>query len=458
MAEFPELKEALRKWTVEVVASLADDRTARHVGIGWPQWGCDPDGIFRDIARPMGGWDYRNLDRFKYLASWPSVIKVLLDDDQLSRQIDTLVGTAQGGLRLEAFNIAVQVLPGPDELSRVDEAFEDRYDQLEAFLTANELDFKAIWPVPGLIVDGIPLQLEPEIELDGMTDRELAVALRTEIIRPPFSSAKLFQASPADRTCFRYRYRLTKMVGSHDEESAAQVQELEQRLQDIRATIEESLALVLPEPMMTAGRFAISGDRWSPLSGGVTFQQATMPRSARARRVQMDTQLVTDLQEVWRYMSRRSLLERHKGLALALRRLSYQAQRERPEDELLDTMIAAEALYLTGLGSESYRGELRYRLALRAALWADGPQLGLSKRDVLKLMQSAYDVRSAIAHGGTPNPKIMKIQDRRIELSELVKSTRMVVSTGCRRALAVAATSDAGWPPNWDELVLGDRV
>jgi hypothetical protein len=457
MAKFPALKEALRRWALEVVAGLADDRTARYVGIGLPQWGCDPDGIFRDIARPMDGWDYRNLERFKHLASWPGVIRELHDNDQLSRQIDTLVGTAQGGLRLEAFNIAVQVLPGPDELNRTDEAFEDRYDQLEAFLTANELNFKAIWPVPGLVVDGMPVQLEPEIELDGMTDPELAVALRTDIIRPPFSGIKLFQASPADRTCFRYRYRLPKMVGSHDEESAAQFQELEQRLQDIRATIEESLALVLPEPMMTAGRFAISGEQWNPLSGGVSFQQATMPRSARARRVQLDTQFVTDLQEVWRQMSRRSLLERHKGLALALRRLSYQAQRERPEDELLDTMIAAEALYLTGLGSESYRGELRYRLALRAALWVDGPQLGLSKREVLKLIQSAYDVRSAIAHGGTPNPKIMKIQDQRVELPELVKSTRTVVSTGCRRALA-AATSNAGWPPDWDELALGDQA
>ena len=182
-----------------------------------------------------------------------------------------------------------------------------------------------------------------------------------------------------------------------------------------------------------------------------------MSRSAHWRRVEMNAKHLSELQEIWRQVSRRGLLTRHKGLALALRRLSYQAQRERPEDELLDIMIAAEALYLVGLGKESYRGELRYRLALRAAIWTDEHKLGFTKHEVLKLMQSAYDSRSAVAHGGSPDPKEMKIKGQRVELPKLVKATRAVVAAGCRKALTTAIESGAGWPPDWDALVLGGR-
>jgi hypothetical protein len=131
-------------------------------------------------------------------------------------------------------------------------------------------------------------------------------------------------------------------------------QEQEQRLQDIRATAEESLALVLPEPVMAAGRFDVSGEQWSPRSGGVSSQRSMMPRWAHWRRTEVDGHCVSELQEVWRHVSQRDLLIRYKGLALALRRLSYQAQRERPDDELLDIMIAAEAIYLTELGNQGH--------------------------------------------------------------------------------------------------------
>jgi hypothetical protein len=160
--------------------------------------------------------------------------------------------------------------------------------------------------------------------------------------------------------------------------------------------------------------------------------------------------------EVWKLVSKRGLLAGHKGLALALRRLSYQAQRERPDDELLDIMIAAEALYFTERGKEQDRGELRYRLALRAAIWADEQKLGMTKLEVLKLMKVAYDARSAVAHGGSPDPKEMKIKGERVELPELVKVTRTVVAQGCRKALATAA-SRTGWPPDWDARILGGQ-
>jgi hypothetical protein len=453
MTEFPALREALQVWVQEAVTMLAADTDAAYEGIDTPEWKCDADGIFRNIARPMDGWDFHKLRQLQQLTSWPQVEKAFHENDRLSRQIDDVVGTILGGIRLEPYNFAVRLIPRPSELDRASEIFEQRYAELEAYLITDEIEFKTIWPIPGLIVANLPIELESGIVLDAMSDRELTMALRTEMLRPPFPSQPLLKAEPRDRTCIRYQYRLAKRIGSHEKDASTQFQELQQRLQDIRATIEESLVLVLPAAIMTAGQFGIAGEQWSPNSGGVQYHQATMPRSAHWRRIELDAKDVSELQEVWKQVSQKDLLARQKGIPLALRRLSYQAQRERPEDELLDIMIAAEALYLAELGGEWERGDLRFRVALRAAVWADDTLLGMTKREVLKLMKSAYDARSKIAHGGSLDRKAVKIKGQRVELTELVKVTRTVVAVGCRKAVAAAA-SGSGWPPDWDTLVL----
>ena len=66
----------------------------------------------------------------------------------------------------------------------------------------------------------------------------------------------------------------------------------------------------------------------------------------------------------------------------------------------------------------------------------------MTKYEVLKHMQSAYDTRSAVAHGGCLIRKIMKIKGQRVELLELVNVTRTIVAQGCRKALAAAAAPE----------------
>ncbi len=58
-------------------------------------------------------------------------------------------------------------------------------------------------------------------------------------------------------------------------------------------------------------------------------------------------------------------------LANAVRRFSFATERERPDDRLVDLMIAAESLFLGGEDNPTDRGELRYRLSLRAAFFIE---------------------------------------------------------------------------------------
>ena len=109
---------------------------------------------------------------------------------------------------------------------------------------------------------------------------------------------------------------------------------------------------------------------------------------------------------------------------------------------------------MSDLGNESYRGELRYRLSLRAALWADSNEISYSPREVFKIIQSAYDARSAIAHGGNPKPKDIKVRGEQAPFADLVKVIRLIMTAGCRKALVAASNQD--WPVDWEAVVFDE--
>ena len=132
-----------------------------------------------------------------------------------------------------------------------------------------------------------------------------------------------------------------------------------------------------------------------------------------------------------------------------MRRLSYQAGRARIEDELVDILVAAEALYLSDVNFE----ELGYRLALRSAALSEPAALGVTRRDVFELMKSAYTVRSKIVHGELPKPKDVKVKGTPVPLAEFVQSVEDVVRQGMRIALRRAADPKDTWPPNWDDMI-----
>ena len=78
--------------------------------------------------------------------------------------------------------------------------------------------------------------------------------------------------------------------------------------------------------------------------------------------------------------------------SLALRRFNYAYERKRPEDKLIDYMIAFEALYLKG-----DPGEYGYRMAIRAAsLLGKTPE---DKKQIFSEITTAYRLRGKIVHG-----------------------------------------------------------
>lgn len=134
-------------------------------------------------------------------------------------------------------------------------------------------------------------------------------------------------------------------------------------------------------------------------------------------------------------------------LQVALRRFGLACERIYPEDALLDLMIAAEALFLTDVGDDKYRGELRFRLALRAAMFIDSDD----RRATFRAIRLAYDLRSQLVHGGTPpSPPepYLTIQSFNLALEGLIRSALL------RYCVAAAGAPGRGsiLPPDEDVL------
>jgi Apea-like HEPN len=139
----------------------------------------------------------------------------------------------------------------------------------------------------------------------------------------------------------------------------------------------------------------------------------------------------------------------HRGLVQAARRYGFAIESHREEDRIVDVMIAAEALFLSDAGSAQERGELKYRLSLRAAYFM-GKDIN-ERKTIFRFMKNAYDARSTIAHGGQPT-KLKGLNGEQIGLHQFTHFTAHYVRRGLRKAIREAPPE--GPFMDWDSLIL----
>jgi hypothetical protein len=446
---FRKLEQAMRAWVHEAIAVLSNGPEPDPYS-DLRRWQRDTDGVFRERERLTTVWGHSQVEALQQLPTWNTVMQAFQEDERLRPQIGQLVGTAQGSSHFDAWTAGRIVLPQPDELDDLETAFLRRYERLDRFLAAQEIEHVVVWPLAGLTSSTFPIALEQDVEIGLMTDQELTAALNTEVLRPIHPGIPLLPHEEAQQACLHYRYRLPKVIGDADDPARLdQFQGVEQQLNGIRDAFEQVLALLFAKPVAISGRVSFESD-WTLHSGAMHFQQVPLTQAQRFRKMHLDDQACAELVEMWRRLRQPGLLQRQKALALALRRLSYQALRERIEDEMVDVLIAAEALYLSDSGFQ----ELNFRLALRAAALCDPRKLDMSRREVFDLMKSAYAVRSKIVHGEAPKAKDVKVKEAQVPLADFIQAIEGVVRQGLREALTRAANPTSTWPPDWDDMTL----
>ena len=141
----------------------------------------------------------------------------------------------------------------------------------------------------------------------------------------------------------------------------------------------------------------------------------------------------------------------HPSLTAACARLASCSVRLAPRDMLIDAVIGLEALLLSSLSKDAYRGELRFRFSLNYALLKDGPA---ERRAAFRLAQSLYDNRSVIAHGGAVDEAKVKVGDDTMSLRAAAFLARETLREVTKRFLPGGRTPGCVDSAFWQGLYL----
>lgn len=450
------LYQAVRDYVQAAMSLLAE---ACHEGpprviFGLDEWKRDPDNIFRLRDREEPFWVQcieANRDRLHELNEYRRVVAALRTIPHISQQLENLVGTVQGSQRIEVHHVADYVVwrmpQSTGELRFRESQFDHLFNRFEADLNRTSLAYVVVAPLLGLKVEPVPIQLEPDIEVDNMTDEEIVRCLRLGMFRHPFGMGRMAQiGSPA---AVRVRYSLEKWIGPHEEMAG-----IEQALGAARTAVERAMEVLHALRLFKDGRVSVPGliqfsPHW-PVDASTSFQYSNPGRQPWFNKFELHASEAADFSAFWEQFDRVAT----KGvLANAARRFSDASDRDRDDDRLVDLMIAAESLFLSDAGAPQERGELRYRLALRAAFFIDSNEY--SRRQIFKHMRRSYNVRSAIVHGGgEPDPDLLKSPtDAPLSLRDFTKVTEHLLRIALKKGIAIAK-SGKGPVTDWESLIM----
>ena len=153
--------------------------------------------------------------------------------------------------------------------------------------------------------------------------------------------------------------------------------------------------------------------------------------------------------EIWRLLEKGSA-----QFGFSIHRFSLAFDCGLLTERIVDLVILAEALFFRDL-DDKYRGELRFRFALRAAKFIEHPSY--DEHDIFRIMRDAYDVRSAIVHGGSPKETPLP-DDQSATQSAFTDVIEELVRLGLRKALSMrVAGKEFRRSEYWDSLMLSNR-
>jgi hypothetical protein len=334
--------------------------------------------------------------------------------------------------------------PGPDGVERT-------IDRWLTYLRRPQEVVTVLAPLSDFVVDEPPLQVAEGVVLDELTSDEIGALLT---VGPwtvsEFEPSLIFGGFPPSMMvqpvfAIRLSYAVPVVVrGGAPEQVEAT---LEAQAEAARVVEEVLLALRLFKQGRVGLRAIVYviaqplGQLW-PSSGS---------RLGNLRRFRGDPYALPADEgvELTKFYRDFAAARSNRLIETASRRFGYAADRNRPDDEIVDLFIAAESLFLGEGGPPA--GELTFRLSTRAALFADGG--ADERRRVLTFVRKAYRTRSGIVHSGKlDESKLRTLQGDAATVAEFADDLEGVLRLALRKAVRLVA-SGMVFPPEWDDLL-----
>jgi hypothetical protein len=435
-----ELYEALKAYTVLAVGSLLEGSfvfEAESEG-GWHARSANTF-VFREYRGTPEGLD-EAIESQHSRPEYQAALDALRAHPIIGTRLGKPVGTEFSRALLEEDRLPDRLLypvlrRGSFDAGEFDTAFE----QLVESLTFEKTAWVVVAPLSGVASDATPIGLEPGVEIVRMSDDEVIACLSTGLITGVGSTGFV---SVANRIAIRLTEHWPAIVGNEEHDGAAA------DAHTCRSELVEAVVHVLR--LLKNGEVSVPGTvMFSPSSfqgRAYHFGYSPTPRHTPFERFRLELADTDELVALW-HDFRSSAVQGKRFLTTAIRRFAFGGERPRPEDRILDLMIAAEALFAPGTQTE-----VSHKVALHAAAFLQRQDATVA--DVFKTMKQGYGARSAIAHGGEPEIRTLAggeegtLDGLVALLSEYMRDALKLMIA---RAVQGTALSDQG---AWNTLVL----
>ncbi|MFN9008984.1 MAG: hypothetical protein ACK5WH_07600 [Hyphomonadaceae bacterium] len=440
-----EIAIALEAWLDETKSIINEQLYDLTQLIGFPRWYALPSGGFKHFPYTAMYKPFLLEEAiFQNNPKWPEVKRLAYNHGNLRTHFSRFFQTASGsGRSFSLEELSKLLLPklglNGEHSIFADAEFEStpRVREFLEAINSDSVQQLTIWPIRGLVTEG-PVVLDKFTEFRELNVEEKLQCLNFGIIRP-----HILQELVPERSCWFGLCRTTNDQKIFDDDAEPDFQAFENRMADQEQVLEDFLVAV----PLTNGRVAFHAGGFGSAphfetgnilaftigrQGGTTNDHLFMNYDNGTR---LNSEDAIELQEMWSFIRGRQQGPFHKRVRNAARRLFYAETRSKPEDVIIDLMIAAESLYLS-----TEKDELSYRMSLNAALWADLG--GSEKREVVAIFKKAYNLRSKVVHGSAA------IQAKIIESNNEIKP---ILSDGIRKAMHYL--NENAEAPDWESMI-----
>lgn len=384
-------------------------------------------------------------DKLHRLPEFAAAVGAIEADAEMGKQFGPWVGTVLGAGISRAEDMVDEILRAgisPDDPLRVDEEGAiHAYEERERALYAQKVRYTFLAPLLGLEAEDLPIELAEAVEIDALRDEEIERCLSAGLLS--FGDSPVVPVGAP--VGLRVTYALPKRIRPEHEqlldlgEQAGTIyHELTGHLE--RAT--QALRLLKSGAVGSRGYAFFADDphlgtgSWDPLGGPRNFANYTLASSENAA-----------VRELWAMLSAHEVIN-HTTLLSAVRRFIDARDRRRPEDELIDLMIAAETLFLPG---EDQNQDPDYKLGLRAAFFL--ADLGRPRAATFAHMKRAYTASRAIVHGSELGTLELD-NGRQVELYKFIDETSELMREALAQALRVVRDTGGDALLDFDRPIL----
>ena len=371
----------------------------------------------------------------------------VMQDPELGPFWNRYVGTQRGdGATFNEGRLSGLFLPVDDDPARPKAQLdfdEDQFDSdvqaLRRFANVEQIAFRYVYPLLGFQTEH-PIPIAEGISIRHMTDDEIANALHWGLLPTHLNQFREHTSEP--HSCFAVVREIEERKVALDR--PPQFEPGNSPYSNDRILIEQCLGIATVGDVRVCSTIHYSPSGW-PYSVRSVFQPTTVSDEHQRQRIARVGEAEFPLfSDAWR-----ALVNAWPGFTLASRRLYQSSMRGNPIDSLLDDMIAAEAVLLPNM-----QNELSYRLASNAAQYLGGDDSN-ERRRLFDFYKDAYNARSKIAHGESPDRLALRLAGVNVGLRQFELAFRESLRALLRRMIESA---ESAAPVEWLDKLIGPRA